>query len=130
VKLPDTDEQYLARLAVTHEVSTEGGQLCVVLHDFPLAPGLSGERADILFRLPALYPDVAPDMWWISPALTTASGRAIPNTESHETYLGRTWQRWSRHLPAGAWNPSIDGLESWVAILVRELRSAADQVAA
>jgi hypothetical protein len=61
-------------------------------------------------------------MWWFSPPLRFADGRVIPATESMETHLGRQWQRWSRHFNPGQWNSGIDGLESYIALIRRELQ--------
>jgi hypothetical protein len=35
--------------------------------------------------------------------------------------VGRSWQRWSRHFAAGQWQSGIDGLESFLALVRREL---------
>lgn len=125
MKLPDWDREFLERAGIAHRVFEDGGMLNVELIDFPLPAGLNTPTASVLFRLSASYPDVAPDMWWVVPHLERADGRGIPATESFETYDGRTWQRWSRHLDPGAWRPGIDGLESYVRLLRNELGSAA-----
>ncbi|WP_254897547.1 hypothetical protein, partial [Kitasatospora sp. NA04385] len=86
--------------------------LCVELADFPLPAGLNVPKADILFRLAPLYRRAA-GQWWISPALTTASGATIPATEvtgdpprPHMATLVTAPQ------PVH-WRTSIDGLESY-----------------
>jgi hypothetical protein len=38
-----------------------------------------------------------------------------------ETYLGRTWQRFSRHLEAGAWRAGTDSLKSFLSLIISEL---------
>ncbi len=124
MSLPSDDLAFLDRQGIAYEVFEENGMHCVELADFPLPGGLNAPKADILFRLAPLYPDVPPDMWWISPALTTASGATIPATEVHETHHGRTWQRWSRHLNPSTWRTSTDGLESYTALLRTELAAA------
>ena len=48
-------------------------------------------------------------------------GQPIPQTEVTEHYLGRTWQRWSRHFRAGQWLSGVDSLESFLALVSREL---------
>ena len=82
-----------------------------------------GERrirpaSDLLVRLKPGYPDVQPDMWWFSPPVHLADGRELPNTNVLETYLGRTWQRWSRHFNSGQWQ---SGIEQLVRLGVRHL---------
>ncbi|MFG2351501.1 E2/UBC family protein [Streptomyces phaeochromogenes] len=123
--LPVNDHAYLRREGFDYEVFEDGGMLCVQLSRVALPSGLNATEADILLRLAPLYDDVPPDMWWINPALTTAQGGTIPATEHHETYRDRVWQRWSRHLPPGSWLAGIDSLESYLALIQAELRTAA-----
>lgn len=126
MKLPEADREYLDRAGITYNVFDDGtGILNVELIDFPLPEGLNAGIASVLFRLSAGYPDTAPDMWWVIPHLTPLKGGMIPATESIETYDGRVWQRWSRHLDPAAWRSGIDGLESYVRLLRTELGSAA-----
>ena len=123
--LPPEDQAFLADEGISALVSEEAGMLCVILPAFALPDGLNAAHVDVLFRLAPTYPDTAPDMWWVSPALTTREGAVIPATELTENHVGRSWQRWSRHLDAGAWKSGIDGLESYVALLREELDRAA-----
>ena len=119
--LPDADSAYLAERQIPHQLSNEQGMLNVVLPDFELPAGMDRPASDLLIRLAGGYPDIAPDMWWFYPAVRLASGQAIPATDSVETYLGRQWQRWSRHFQPGQWQPGRDGLESYIALIRREL---------
>jgi hypothetical protein len=119
--LPATDSAYLAEREIPHEVTTEQGMLALVLPAFDLPEGLDRTTSDLLLRLAGGYPDIGPDMWWFDPAVRLASGHAIPATDVIETYLGRKWQRWSRHLQPGQWQPGRDGLESYLALIRRDL---------
>lgn len=119
--LPDADSAYLVERQIPHQVTTEQGMLNVVLPDFELPTGMDRLESDLLIRLAGGYPDIAPDMWWFDPAVRLASGQPIPATDSVETYLGRQWQRWSRHFQPGQWQPGRDGLESYLALIRREL---------
>ena len=74
--------------------------------------------------------DVAPDMWWFHPAIKRTDGIQIPATDVFEHHLGREWQRWSRHLTPGQWQSGIDSLESYVALIQKELLAARPAVAA
>ncbi|MGW9205715.1 E2/UBC family protein [Embleya sp. NPDC055664] len=123
--LPPEDHSFLRREGFDYEVFEDGGMLCVQLTNVDLPQGLSAGNADVLVRLAPLYPDVPPDMWWVSPALITAQGAVIPATEVQETFRGGTWQRWSRHLPPGAWLAGIDGFESYFSLIRAELHTAA-----
>lgn len=123
------DAQYLDAKHPAHQVVTEAGMVCVVLPDWPLPPAYTGGRRDLLLRLSPGYPDVCPDMWWFSPAVTRSDGRVIPATESQEIYLGRTWQRWSRHFNPGQWMAGVDGVQSYLALVDQELRRCGEGAA-
>lgn len=126
MRLPEADRDFLDRAGLVYREFDDGsGMLSVELVEFPLPSGLNTQRASILFRLSPNYPDTPPDMWWITPHLAPVDGSTIPATEVVETYDGRTWQRWSRHLDPSAWRSGIDGLESYVRLLRTELGSAA-----
>ncbi len=127
--LPEADIQFLTSMGVEYEVTTEAAMTCVVLRSWPLPSGYSTASADLLVRLPAGYPDTGPDMWWFSPTITLASGGSPPATEVVENHLGRSWQRWSRHLQPGQWKFGIDGLQTYVALIACELTRCAPAVA-
>lgn len=126
--LPPLDEAFLVEAGHKFESAVESGMTCIVFPSWPLPDGLNYTSADLLVRLPGGYPDAAPDMWWFSPALTTAGGGVIQATEVSEMHLGRTWQRWSRHLGAGQWRSGIDGLENYLALIRAETERAAQVV--
>jgi len=128
--LPPNDAEYLLGREIDHTVTAESNMTCVVLRDFALPPGLDRPTADLLVRLHPGYPDVPPDMWWFDPPVRRADGRPIPATDGVEQYLGRRWQRWSRHLSGGQWRSGIDGLESFLALIRKELTQAAAAIAA
>ena len=119
--LPATDTNYLTDRAMEYSVSTEANMTCVLLPGFSLPPGFDQTHSDLLLRFNAGYPDVAPDMWWFDPPVRRSDGHAIQATDVTEQYLGRKWQRWSRHLNNGQWRSGLDGLESFLALIRREL---------
>lgn len=121
MELPKSDTDYLHAREIPHTITLEGGMLCIVLTSFMLPGGYDNKSADLLIRLPAGYPDVPPDMWWFDPAVCLADGSEIQATEVREDYLGRKWQRWSRHFQEGQWQSGIDGLESYMALINREV---------
>ncbi len=121
MSLPAVDVAYLAERNIIYEMSVEANMTCVVFPGWQLPPGYDHVESDLLLRLVAGYPDVAPDMWWFDPAIRLTDGRQVPATDSVEHHLGRQWQRWSRHFPPGQWKSGIDGLESFVALIRREL---------
>ena len=127
--LPSSDAEYLAARGFRHSVTVEGNMICVVLHEFPLPPGFSHSSSDLLLRLSVGYPDVQPDMWWFDPPVRRGDGQPIPATDAIEHHLGRAWQRWSRHFSAGQWRSGIDGLESLLALIRRELERSVPIIA-
>lgn len=119
--LRDQDQAFLDSLGYGLAVEAADEFLNLVLAGFP-TQGLDQEAVDLLLRLPFGFPDATPDMFWVAPALT-ANGAVIPGTEVTETYLGRSWQRWSRHI-GSQWRPGIDNLETYLAYVRRALALA------
>lgn len=100
--------------------------LCVVIHKFELPEGYAPREVDLLLRLPAGYPDAAPDMFWVIPSVTLARTGQVPQAAtSMEPYLKRTWQRFSRHLSPGVWQAGRDDLRSYLALITRDLEKGA-----
>ncbi len=128
--LPPNDQGYLDERFPGCSVTNDGGMIAVVVPGFPLPAGFTTGRADLLLRLSPGYPDVHPDMWWFEPYVVRVDGRPIPATDAREQHLGRTWQRWSRHLNPGQWRTGIDSLESYLSLVRSELKSAAQSLAA
>ena len=127
--LPAIDMQYLRDLAPGHAVTVEANMVCVTIPNFAVPAGLGGVTT-LLLRLSSGYPDVPPDMWWFDPPVRRVDGGEIAATQAYERHLGREWQRWSRHLAPGQWRSGVDCLESYLAIIRRELTAAAPGVAA
>lgn len=125
MSLPEYDVQHLSERGIAYEVRTDGAMVCVLLPNWKLPAGMNAAETTVLLRLPAGYPDVAPDMWWCSPAVRRSDGSIIQATEVEEQHLGRGWQRWSRHFAAGQWKSGIDGLESYIALMNAEFLLAA-----
>ncbi len=128
--LPTSDINYLDHRGISYTVSEEANMTCVVFHGYSLPPGFTRPTVDLLLRLSPGFPDVPPDMWWFDPVIGREDGKPIPATEVIEPHLGRSWQRWSRHLSAGQWQLGTDSLESYLALIRRELErtSAAELV--
>jgi hypothetical protein len=119
--LPD-DVDYLRRQGVRWAATQEGGHVCLVIAGFRLPAGYSSAETDLLIRLPAGFPDAAPDMWWCDPWVRlVATGQPPPNADQTESYLGRPWQRWSRHFPdPSAWKAGRSGVESYMTIIRKD----------
>ncbi len=122
MSLPQTDQEYLAERKLSYTLGNESNMICLVIQGFPLPSGYDKPQSDLLLRLNPGYPDVPPDMWWFDPPILLSDGRTIHATDSRESYLGRTWQRWSRHFNPGQWQSGIDCLESFIALIKKELQ--------
>ncbi|MEZ2370962.1 E2/UBC family protein [Arthrobacter sp. RCC_34] len=122
--LDDDDLAKLDAKGLKHEVTVDGsGWTELVIKDYPLPQGFTAQATDLLVRLPPGFPDAAPDMFWVNPEIRlAATGAYAPASEVPEQYLGRIWQRFSRHLAPGTWRPGIDSLETWMAAIAQLLR--------
>lgn len=127
MSLPQTDLDSLSRLGNEYTITVDANMTCIVIHGYKLPIGYDRNEADILLRLSPGYPDVPPDMWWINPPINLVGAMVVPATNVMESYLGVSWQRWSRHLPPGQWLSGIDGLESYLALLRLELERCVPQ---
>jgi len=120
--LTDEDREYLSGLGYQFEVTEEGRWTNLVLKDYRLPAGFDHATTDLLVRLQAGFPDSPPDMFWVDPEVRLTRTGAHPNAASNfETYIGRRWQRFSRHLAQGAWRPGIDDLSTWLAAIKQKL---------
>jgi hypothetical protein len=115
--LPDRDVAHLVDKRLNYDLIEDGGMLCVLLPDYPLPEGYEPRATTLLLRLPPGYPDAAPDMYWCDPPVRLAAGGVLPAADSFESYLGRSWQRFSRHLQSGAWRAGSDGLASYLSLI-------------
>lgn len=119
--LPQPEIEFLDTRGLPYTVSEEAGMTCVVFPAYVLPPGLNVTIADLLIRLSPGFPDVPPDMWWFSPGVSCPGGRVIPATDVTEQHLGRSWQRWSRHLNANQWQSGIDSLQTFLAMISKDV---------
>ena len=85
----------------------------VVVHDFEIPPPYEPRRARLLLKLPPLFPEAQPDMFWLSPAIRLPGGGA-PKGTGLEAVLAENWQRFSWHLLPGAWKPGQSGLRDFM----------------
>jgi hypothetical protein len=81
--------------------------------DYPLNDGYEPAAATLLVKLPPTFPDAAPDMFWLFPAVKTAAG-AAPQGTSALAMLGQEWQQFSWHLQPGAWIPGTSTLRDYL----------------
>jgi len=126
--LRSADREVLDDIGLSYEVGTDTAFVTVVVSGLALPAGLAPSTADLLLRLPPGFPDAGPDMFWLDPPVAGSDGSTIAGTESRESYAGRTWQRWSRHI-GGQWRPGIDNLGTYLAYVRRCLDQAAGRAA-
>lgn len=89
------------------------GWTFVIVSDYQLPKGYTPGSVRLLVKLAPTFPDAAPDMFWVSPSIVTATG-GIPQGVSMETILGAAWQRFSWHLNPGAWRPGVSTLRDFM----------------
>jgi Prokaryotic E2 family E len=127
--LTNADEAFLAAKGWAYEVIADGQIFTLIIHGYKLPAGYDHDEVDLLLRLPAGFPDAAPDMFWMAPFVAYADGSIPPQTELRQDFHGRTWQRWSRHL-AIAWRPGIDSLQSYLRLIRTDLEAGGLRTAA
>lgn len=124
MQLPKRDAAFLDERGFDWElIADNNGNACLLVRSLSVGSGgFVPERTDLMIRIPAQYPLSPLDMWYCDPAIRlSATGGFAQASEVMETHLGRTWQRFSRHLNGG-WKPGIDGLRSYFALIQRELQ--------
>lgn len=89
------------------------GWVFLIVHDYELPDAFQPYAVRLLVKLPPLFPEAAPDMFWVSPEVRLANG-AAPQGTSMETVLGQPWQRFSWHLLPGAWSPGMSTLRDFM----------------
>lgn len=126
--LRPADEGALDDGGYVYDVVADGGFVTVVLKDVAMPVGIDPPTSSILLRLPPGFPDAAPDMFWLDPPVKGPGGRVIPGTESMQSFLDRTWQRWSRHIQH-QWRPGVDSLGTYLSYVRHCLKQAAGRAA-
>ncbi len=115
--LPDNDLEYLRSKDLDFEAQLEGNMISLVINGFVLPAGYQPDEADLLLWLPVQFPQAPPDMFWTDPIVGYANGGVPPQTQVHEMYMGRSWQRWSRHFGQSHWRPGTDDLRSYLRLI-------------
>jgi hypothetical protein len=123
MRLPARDTAFLSERGYVWELTPEPSGAYLVVKGFRVSGGgFTPEVTDLMVRIPAQYPMTPLDMWYCDPPVRiAATGRYAQASEVIEQHLGRAWQRFSRHLN-GLWQPGVDGLRSFFALIQRELQ--------
>jgi len=122
----DQKQRQIDEVLALHEGEarpTPNGAIHLVLRDFAVPPGYSHENASVLVKLPKLFPDAAPDMFWLRPAVELNNGQA-PKATSMEVIDGEPWQRFSWHLKQGSWRPGVSTLRDFIRAVIGRLTRA------
>jgi len=124
MQLPEDDERYLNEKGYIWSLVADGAGACLLLSEYRLdAARYTPATTTIMVRLPAQYPMANLDMFYADPPVRLTSGGYPDRADQFETHAGQQWQRFSRHLET-PWRPGVDGIESFLAIIARELRPA------
>lgn len=107
----------------------DGETVIVILEPFSL-PEVGKYSAEVLealaFRVPAVYPDAAPDPsgFFVKPRdLTVAATNAAPrSSDPNAAFLSETWLKFSWGLKLAPFDPAHDTLETHLAVLESRLR--------
>src|SRR5688572_341543 len=120
--IPESDREFLDEKGFEYEIEQAAGFLHIIIRRFELPAAYLPRTCDLMIRLPGGYPNANPDMFWTRPDVRLADGGGIPLQAAHHQDLnGLSWQRWSRHFPDGRWRPGVDGLDTFIACVRREL---------
>lgn len=125
MQLPARDSGFLTERGYTWELvegtGSEGAYL--IIKTFHVTGGgFAPAQTDLMVRIPPQYPMTPLDMWYCDPPIrNAASGQFAPASEVIEQHIGRSWQRFSRHLN-GVWQPGVDSLRSFFSLIQRELQ--------
>lgn len=124
MELPARDVKFLNERGLVWELLPDPqGAACLVVKEFNVAAGgFTPATTELMIRIPPQYPMTPLDMWYCDPPIRlAANGQFAAASEVMEPHLGRTWQRFSRHLNGG-WRPGVDGLRSYFTLIQRELQ--------
>lgn len=124
--LPKDDVAFLEELGLSWRTEPDCGQAGFLIIDgFDTSGGgFTPPQTTLMVRIPALYNTTPLDMWYCDPPILLGGSNPV-NTEAREVFLGRTWQRFSRHLSPGSWRPGKDGLRSFFRFIFIELQGKA-----
>jgi hypothetical protein len=120
--LPDDDEAFLNSKGFSWQLHPNGSGALLVIAGYPVnGDAYDRSSVDLMVRIPDQYNVAGLDMYYVDPPLRLKNG-AYPNAaDSFETHGGRSWQRFSRHLPC-PWRAGVDGLRMFFAHIHRELQ--------
>lgn len=124
-QLPEEDVAALDSSGYHWETIVAAGVRWLLVHDWPVPPGLTATRVIAAVRVVTGYPAAALDMIYLNPPLQRRDGQTIPGL-SNLLLDGSTYQQWSRHYtPANPWRIGLDDVSSHLRAAEEWLRRAA-----
>lgn len=118
ILLPAEDREFLNKVhGQNWETVSDGGNLWLLMHEYPIPAGYDHSKVTLALLIPAMYPDVQIDMAYCYPALSLSSGRTIPNLLQQQIN-GKQFQGWSRHRTAeNPWRLGIDDVSGHLTLV-------------
>ena len=119
------DADTLTKRGFTFEFIEEGQHIYIRFNDFPLPAGVYNmETTDLLIFTTPHYPSAGFDMFWTDQSLTLKDGTVPRQADTMESYLGRSWRRFSYHPNEHtSWNPAEDNVGRYVEYVQQRLRN-------
>lgn len=117
--LPLKDRNYLETKGYKYLEAREqinGNNInCLIIDDYKLPENkYQVNSVRLLIRIPNLYNDTPPDMFFCYPHLKFMATKSDPPaTSGRFNFAELSWQQWSRHSNVGNdWRAGIDGISS------------------
>ena len=122
--LPEDDEAFLNSKNFSWQLVPNGSGALLVISGYSVnGETYDRESVNLMIRIPDQYNMAGLDMCYVDPPLRLRNGGAYPDkADNFETHGGRSWQRFSRHLPC-PWRAGVDGLQMFFAHIHRELQA-------
>jgi len=124
MNLPEDDDEFLRGKGFDWSLVPDGDGGLLVVRNHPVNRAkYDREVTDLMIRIPAQYNMAKLDMWYVDPPLRLLGSNQYPHqAATFEAHGGRTWQRFSRHLPDGVWRAGIDGLPMFFTFINAEFK--------
>jgi hypothetical protein len=124
--LPSEEREHLDARGLPWETIMDGGQMWLLVHDFPIPSGYNVTQASLALLLVPQYEAAGIDMVYFYPSLQRLDGVGINNL-SLQIIEGKEFQRWSRHRSGEApWREGVDGIHTHLSLveewLLREFK--------
>lgn len=122
--LPQNEVNYLLDQGMTFHLvpnPENPAEKFLIIDNFDLGEHYAPRQVRLLVKIPQGFPVAEMDMFWVQPAVQKVTGE-VPQCTLMETYMGSTWQRFSRHRDPNTWNPVLGGLRCHFAFIKEALR--------